>query len=137
MFAQPLNGVGPVDAEHLPFERPRTQAEPEAEIAVRGGLRRLCQCGDDQRVARVDRHDRGADPKPGHRRPDQPGQRDRVVRGLLGQPDLAHPEFVGAPGLFDRVVDEVEGVGTGHQEGSGGHAATNAPRSAAIPAGSR
>ena len=64
------------------------QPEAQAEVAVRRRLSRLRQRRHDQRMPRVDRNHEGADSKPGHRRADQPGQRDRIVVELLSQPDL-------------------------------------------------
>jgi hypothetical protein len=34
---------------------------------------------------------------------------------LLGQPDLADPELVGAPGLRHHVVDDVDGLREGNK----------------------
>ena len=64
-------------------------------------------------MPRVDRNHEGADSKYGHRRPDQPGQRDRIVVELLSQPDLVDATGMGAFGLGHHVVDDVDGLGVG------------------------
>jgi hypothetical protein len=33
---------------------------------------------------------------------------------LLGQPDLADPEFLGASGLGDHIIDEIDGLRLGY-----------------------
>ena len=97
------------------------QPDPEAEVAVGGGLRRLGLRGDDQRVPRIQRDDGGPDTKSRHGRADQAGQPDGVVIELLGQPDLADPGVVGAAGLGDGVVDMVGRLSVGNENDSGGH----------------
>ena len=54
-------------------------------------------------------HHRRADPEAGHRGADEPGERDRVVVELLGQPDLADADGSGASRLGDGVIDEIGG----------------------------
>jgi hypothetical protein len=109
------------------------QAEAEADVAMRGRLRCLRQGRHDQRMTRVDRYHRSADTEPWHRRADQPRQCERVVIELLGQPDLADPEFVGASGLGDDVIDDIDGLRVGIQLNSGRHNVTNRLAEAGIP----
>ncbi len=61
MLTKSGDDVGPVAAERWAFDQARTQAQPEAEVAVGGGLRRLRQLSDDQRMTWVDGHHRSAD----------------------------------------------------------------------------
>jgi hypothetical protein len=56
MLTEARDDVGPVAAESGTLGRASAPTEPEAEVAVCGGLRRLRQLGDDQRMSRVDRH---------------------------------------------------------------------------------
>jgi hypothetical protein len=106
--------VGPRVSKRQPLRLVGAQAEAEAEVAMRGRLRCLRQGRHDQRMARVDRYHRSADTEPRHRRADQPRQCDRVVIELLGQPDLADPEFLGASGLGDHIIDEIDGLRLGY-----------------------
>jgi len=52
---------------------------------------------------------------------------------LLGQPDLADPEFVGASGLGDHIIDEIDGLRVGIQHDSSRHNVTNHVDEAGIP----
>jgi hypothetical protein len=54
----------------LRLYRLRAEAETEAEVPMRGRLRGLREGGDDQRMARVDRHDERPDTESGYRRTD-------------------------------------------------------------------
>lgn len=87
-------------------------------------------------MARVDGHHRGSYLEPRHGSPDQPRsapQRDRIIGGLPGQPDLPHAEFVCPSGLRDHVVNQIESIWPSGDEDSGRHAAVNPFRSLAIP----
>ena len=125
--------LGHEDPKRQPLRLVGAQAEAEAEVAMRGRLRCLRQGRHDQRMARVDRYHRSADTEPRHRRADQPRQCDRVVIELLGQPDLADAEVVGAAGLRDHVIDEIDGLRVGKQHDSGRHNMTNRLAEAGIP----
>jgi hypothetical protein len=74
VFTQTLDCVGPRRSERLAFRVVSAQSESEAEVAVRRGLCGLRERGNDQRMARVDRHDGGTHPRPGTAAPIRPAK---------------------------------------------------------------
>ena len=127
MFPKPFDSVGPRRTEGLPLGAVRSEAESKAELSVRRSLGRLCQRRDDQRMARIDRHNVRSHPQARHGRADQSGQGDGVVVGLLEHPDLADTRGEGAASLTDDVIDGVNRRRAPMKNYSGGHVCDNPP----------
>ena len=100
------NRVGRGNPESPLFESMRTESQPEAELAVRRGLRSLRR-RDDQRMPWVDRHHRGPHAQARHRPADHRGQGHRIEVEVLRQPHHLHTRLVSATRLLDGVVDDV------------------------------
>lgn len=100
---------------------------------MRGSLRGLRLRGDDQRMARVDRHHRCPDAEAGYRGADQTGQADGVVIELLREPDLPNAGIERLARLGDRVVDVIAGLSVGDENDSCGHMTVSDPAPRNIP----